>query len=220
MARYVCTICGYVYDEGAGIPSAGIPPGTKWESLPDDWKCPLCGAAKSDFRKQEDAPAAAAVSQVSDVEYKELSVGELSALCSNLARGCEKQYLNKEMELFYQLADYFRAAVPEEEGDHSKLLELVNSDLDEDYQAAYASTRADEDRGALRALVWGEKISRMLSSILLRYVKEGSSMLENTGVWVCTICGFVYIGDQPPEKCPVCSVPPWKFKRIERRVTA
>ena len=60
----------------------------------------------------------------------------------------------------------------------------------------------------------------MLSSILARYEKEGSAMLESTGVWVCTICGFVYIGDEPPEKCPVCSVPPRLFKRIERRAVA
>lgn len=37
MKKYVCSICGYVYDEAAGIPSAGIAPGTLWENLPDDW---------------------------------------------------------------------------------------------------------------------------------------------------------------------------------------
>lgn len=52
MKKYVCTICGYIYDEAAGIPNAGIPAGTKWEDLPADWKCPLCGAAKSDFKEQ------------------------------------------------------------------------------------------------------------------------------------------------------------------------
>jgi rubrerythrin len=42
-------------------------------------------------------------------------------------------------------------------------------------------------------------------------------MLENTGVHVCSICGFVYIGDAPPQLCPVCKVPNWKFDKIERR---
>lgn len=43
--KYVCTICGYIYDETKGISSGGISPGTKWEELPDDWTCPLCGTA-------------------------------------------------------------------------------------------------------------------------------------------------------------------------------
>ncbi|MEG1471763.1 MAG: rubredoxin, partial [Clostridia bacterium] len=53
--------------------------------------------------------------------------------------------------------------------------------------------------------------------LLARYEKEGESMLANTNVYVCTICGFVYIGDQPPELCPVCKVPAWKFEKVEGR---
>ncbi len=49
---YVCDMCGYVYDEDAGDPSVGIAPGTKWEDIPDNFMCPLCGAGKSDFTKQ------------------------------------------------------------------------------------------------------------------------------------------------------------------------
>jgi rubredoxin len=52
MAKYVCTVCGYVYDEAEGIPEDGIAPGTKWEDLPDDWVCPLCGVGKSEFEKE------------------------------------------------------------------------------------------------------------------------------------------------------------------------
>jgi len=52
MDKYVCKICGYVYDPEAGDPDNGIKPGTKFEELPDDWVCPLCGASKSDFEKQ------------------------------------------------------------------------------------------------------------------------------------------------------------------------
>ena len=40
-------------------------------------------------------------------------------------------------------------------------------------------------------------------------------MAENTNVFVCTICGFIYIGDNPPQLCPVCKVPSWKFEKIE-----
>jgi len=52
MEKYVCTICGYVYDPEQGDPDNGIAPGTKFEDLPDDWECPVCGASKDDFEKE------------------------------------------------------------------------------------------------------------------------------------------------------------------------
>jgi rubredoxin/flavin reductase (DIM6/NTAB) family NADH-FMN oxidoreductase RutF len=54
MAKYECTVCGYVYDPAMGDPVGGIAPGTPFEKLPDDWTCPVCGAAKSEFKKVED----------------------------------------------------------------------------------------------------------------------------------------------------------------------
>ena len=50
--KYVCAVCGHVYDPAEGDPDAGIPAGTRFEDLPDNWVCPVCGAAKSDFVKQ------------------------------------------------------------------------------------------------------------------------------------------------------------------------
>ncbi|MHA1243086.1 MAG: rubredoxin [Candidatus Heimdallarchaeota archaeon] len=49
MAKYECTVCGYVYDEDEGDADSGIAPGTKFKDLPDDWVCPVCGAGKGDF---------------------------------------------------------------------------------------------------------------------------------------------------------------------------
>ena len=57
----------------------------------------------------------------------------------------------------------------------------------------------------------------ILKSLLTRYAQEGERMTANTGVYVCTICGFVYIGQEAPELCPICKVPSWKFTKIERR---
>jgi flavin reductase (DIM6/NTAB) family NADH-FMN oxidoreductase RutF/rubredoxin len=51
-ARYVCSVCGYVYDPAQGDPDNGIVPGTKFEDLPDSWTCPVCGADKSKFEKE------------------------------------------------------------------------------------------------------------------------------------------------------------------------
>jgi flavin reductase (DIM6/NTAB) family NADH-FMN oxidoreductase RutF/rubredoxin len=53
MKKYVCTVCGYIYDPEAGDPDSGIAPGTAFEDIPDDWVCPVCGAAKDAFEPQE-----------------------------------------------------------------------------------------------------------------------------------------------------------------------
>ncbi|MGE4353076.1 MAG: rubredoxin [Oscillospiraceae bacterium] len=222
MRKYVCTICGYIYDEAAGIPSAGIAPGTRWESLPDNWACPLCGASKADFKEQTvsspSVPPTPDITAYEHGKYRELSAGEISAVCSNLARGCEKQYLSEESALFTQLADYFRRKTPAEDADDIQtLLDLVQNDLASGFPNANAVSGAKADRGALRALVWSEKVSRILNSLLGRYEKEGDALLENTNVYVCEICGFIYIGDNPPDLCPVCKVPNWKIAEVERR---
>ena len=47
--QWVCVICGWVYDEAAGLPEEGIPPGTRWAHVPADWRCPLCDVGKGDF---------------------------------------------------------------------------------------------------------------------------------------------------------------------------
>ena len=49
MAKYMCILCGFMYDEAEGLPSENIPAGTKWEDVPEDWVCPDCGAMKSEF---------------------------------------------------------------------------------------------------------------------------------------------------------------------------
>ncbi|HUS88847.1 MAG TPA: flavin reductase [Desulfosporosinus sp.] len=53
MAKYKCSVCGWIYDPEIGDEEGGIAPGTPFEELPDDWVCPVCGAAKSDFEKIE-----------------------------------------------------------------------------------------------------------------------------------------------------------------------
>lgn len=53
MDKWRCTICGWIYDPEKGDEAAGIAPGTAFESLPDDWVCPICGAPKDAFEKVE-----------------------------------------------------------------------------------------------------------------------------------------------------------------------
>lgn len=51
MDKYICTACGYEYDPEAGDPDSGIAAGTKFEDIPEDWVCPICGVSKAEFEK-------------------------------------------------------------------------------------------------------------------------------------------------------------------------
>ena len=53
MTKYRCAVCGYIYDPETGDPDSGIPPGTPFEQLPNDWICPVCGVSKDQFEKVE-----------------------------------------------------------------------------------------------------------------------------------------------------------------------
>lgn len=209
--KYVCKICGYVYDDDKqSMPFA---------ELPEAWVCPLCGAAKSDFEAQgpnEKKTEKPKVKVEINDDMRKLSVGELSAVCSNLARGCEKQYKQEESELFTKLAKYFADITPaENSAEAAEIAKLLQKDLTEGYENAKSTAGEKRDRGALRVCAWGEKVTRILNTLVQKYEKEGEAFLENTEVWVCTVCGFVFVGDRAPELCPVCKVPSWKFEKIE-----
>ncbi|TQS78938.1 MAG: rubredoxin [Methanomethylophilus alvi] len=230
MAKYVCTLCGYVYDEDKGIPESGIAPGTRFEDLPDDWTCPMCGSPKSMFKKIEEVPAPSEPVSAGPVKdavsipageggdrMREMSFAEMADLCSNLQRGCEKQYLTEEAGLFGEISDYYRKrAEPASDLTDERLLALINEGLAA-YDSADAAAGAAGDRGAKRAMLWSTKVARILQALVERLGKEGEGFLENTGVWVCDICGFIYVGNDPPEICPVCKVPRDKLVKIERR---
>ena len=51
MDKYVCDMCGYIYDPAEGDPDNGVAPGTPWEKVPEDWVCPLCGVGKGSFEE-------------------------------------------------------------------------------------------------------------------------------------------------------------------------
>ncbi len=53
MKKYVCDVCGYVYDPAAGDPDNSVQPGTPFEELPENWVCPLCGVGVEDFSPVE-----------------------------------------------------------------------------------------------------------------------------------------------------------------------
>lgn len=216
MKKFVCTICGYIYDESLGNPDHDVAAGTKWENVPEDWVCPICTAPKAMFNE---------IREESNTEQKEvetrnkleLSALEMSILCSNLAKGCEKQVLTEEMQLFLKLADYFKAHA--DKADNPKvadMLKAIKENLTDLFPDTSTMAKELKDRGSLRALVWSEKVSKMQNSLLDRILKEGTGFIEKTNVFVCEICVYIYVGDDSPEICPVCKVPSFKLHKIER----
>ncbi len=208
--RYICQICGYIYDdEKEKIP---------FHQLPDDWKCPICKAGKSDFKAEELKNTIEPVNiNTASADMKKLSAGQLAAVCSNLARGCEKQYKFEESRLFGELAAYFSTITPAvNDASVESLAQILQEDI-EYYPIVRVAADQNNDRGAARVCVWGEKVTRMLSSLVNRYLQEGEAMLADAEIWICTVCGFVYIEKEPPSICPVCKVPSHKFEKVEER---
>ncbi len=214
MNKHLCTVCGYIYNEEKGDAAATVSPHTPFSLLPEKWMCPICGASKSLFKPlsgQKPEPDAKPASKTSD-----LSVLKKSVICSNLARGCEKQFKLEEKALFNELSDSLKSRMAKpEDPTFSALHEMVDADIQDRLPSAKETAKTFADRGALRAIVWVEKVSRIHSSLLSRYAEEGDAMLENTHLYVCPICGFIATGDTPPQKCPVCSVPEWMFEEVE-----
>ncbi len=216
MSQYVCTVCGYVYDEEQE--------GVNFDSLLESWKCPLCGASKSQFEKKSKAVENVAplknenfVAKTKTTSNKALSNAELYVICSNLAKGCEKQYMAEETSLFNEIADYYKTnCEPLKTANNDDIGKLLMRDLSELYPSAFSYANDDADRGALRALTWSEKVSKIANTLLERYKKEGTSFLLGNKIYVCEICGFIYIGESAPDVCPICKVPQLKIHEVRR----
>jgi len=157
------------------------------------------------------------------MQDNKVSVEEISAICSNLAKGCEKQRLVPEMEAFNTLAAFYKyRADYEKDAEHFQdvehlqdAAEMLAQDLEHGFLSAKKSAEENSDRGALRSLVWSEKVSNMIKNLLDRYMEEGEDIFTYSNIYVCDICGFIYLGDSLPDVCPVCKVP--KYKMIETR---
>lgn len=211
--RWRCSVCGYVYDETVG--EGDIKAGTTFEELPDDWVCPICGASKSAFVKEGAVQEKKSIPKpIYPIIDEKLSYGAMYALCTNLARGCEKQYRNEESALWTELAEYYSSIARDVEGDIDALTKLAQYDAESVYPLIKDLAQQKRDRGALRALVWSEKVTAILLSLYARYKKEGDSLLKDTKIYVCEICGYVHIGNEPPEICPICKVPKLKIHEI------
>ena len=92
----------------------------------------------------------------------------------------------------------------------------VDKDLSYHYPLAHEMANQMKDRGAKRAIVWSEKSTNMIASLIERYQQEKENLTKDTKVFVCEICGFIYIGTHVPKICPVCKVPSLKIHEVKR----
>lgn len=214
MKKYRCSLCGYIYDESKEK--------IKFEDLPEDWTCPLCGAPKALFeevKESEKENIKEVVEESKETEVKEtddlrkLTNYEISLICSNLARGCEKQYLEEERLLFTELSKYYESKDENKKGTLKDISNLVKEDINSFNEAMQLADKY-QDRGAKRVITWSSKVSNIMKIILENYEKKGIDYLKNTKIWVCDICGFVFIGDVPPKICPICKVPSFKILEV------
>ena len=109
MKKYLCTVCGHVYDEDAGDEKANIPQKTAFESLPEKWTCPVCGAFQLQFREITDQNK---TEETIPKKAPNLSALKNSVICSNLAKACEKQHKTDSAAVYHSLAREFKEAVP------------------------------------------------------------------------------------------------------------
>src|SRR3982074_3121786 len=93
--KFICRACGLIYDEAEGDADSGLAPGTRFEDIPDDWYCPLCGVGKADFDPYEAPPAqhkAAAVAHTTGGRRAERGIVIVGAGCAGwtMARALRK----------------------------------------------------------------------------------------------------------------------------------
>lgn len=210
MKKYRCTICGYIYDESKE--------NVKFSDLPEDWKCPLCGAPKNLFEEIVEDNQTVEVTKETEVitednDLRELSNDEIAYICSNLAKACDKQYLEEEKGLYLELFEYFKSK-DINNGSINNLVEMFNNDTNL-LNDAFNIVNNYDDSGAKRVLTWATKTNNIINSIIKNYSVKGIEYIKNNKIWVCDICGFVFIGDVPPQVCPICKVPNFKILEVE-----
>lgn len=164
MKKYRCTICGYIYDEAKE--------GVKFTDLPDDWKCPLCGAPKNLFEEVVEETTTDEVqeeiipSEVAEesADLRELTPAEIAYICSNLARGAEKEYLFEEQQLFTELFKHFESRIEPMPGSLDDVVNLMTEDS-KLFDTAFATSDKYNDRGSKRVLTWASKTTNIVKSI-------------------------------------------------------
>ena len=137
----------------------------------------------------------------------------LPVIFSNLQKASDKQQQYEDAEMFGKLSERY-AAAPAEKASFEELEKMLSENLKESYPRLQKDAEALNDRGAQRALRWGQKVTAIQKSVISRYLKKGESLLEDQYLFVCEACGFIFLGDAAPDICPVCKAPSSRFSKV------
>ena len=227
--KYKCTICKYEYDPAQGDPTQGIAPGTPFEALPADWKCPRCKQGKEKFEP------------VAEVKASNLYAGTQTEKNLHAAFAGESEARNKytyfaskaKKEGYEQIAALFLQTA-ENEKEHAKLWfkelngigntaeNLAAAAAGENYEwtdmyEGFAKTAEAEGFPELAAKFRGvaaiekhheERYRALLHNIEAKEVFAKSEVK----VWECRNCGHIVVGTKAPDVCPVCNHPQAYFE--------
>ena len=229
MKKYKCTICKYEYDPAQGDPTQGIAPGTPFEQLPADWKCPRCKQGKEKFEPiEEPKPANPYAGTQTEKNLHAAFAGESEARnkYTYFASKAKKEGFEQIAALFLQTA--------ENEKEHAKLWfkelngigttaeNLAAAAAGENYEwtdmyEGFARTAEAEGFPELAAKFRGvaaiEKHHEERYRALLHNVEAKEVFAKSeVKVWECRNCGHIVVGTQAPDVCPVCNHPQAYFE--------
>ena len=228
MKKYKCTICKYEYDPAQGDPTQGIAPGTPFEALPADWKCPRCKQGKEKFEPIAEVKANPYAGTQTEKNLHAAFAGESEARnkYTYFASKAKKEGYEQIAALFLQTA--------ENEKEHAKLWfkelngigdtaeNLAAAAAGENYEwtdmyEGFARTAEAEGFTELAAKFRGvaaiEKHHEERYRALLHNVEAKEVFAKSeVKVWECRNCGHIVVGTQAPEVCPVCDHPQAYFE--------
>ena len=228
MTKYKGKICGHVYDPAIGDPTQNIAPGTPFEALPADWKCPKCKKGKEMFEPVVEAKQNPYAGTQTEKNLQEAFAGESQARnkYTYFASKAKKEGYEQIAALFLQTA--------ENEKEHAKLwfkelngigttaenllaaAEGENHEWTDMYEG-FARTAEAEGFPELAAKFRGvaaiekrheERYRALLHNVEAREVFAKSEVK----VWECRNCGHIVVGTAAPEVCPVCNHPQSYFE--------
>ncbi len=227
--KYKCTICKYEYDPAQGDPTQGIAPGTPFEQLPADWKCPRCKQGKEKFEPiEEPKPANPYAGTQTENNLHAAFAGESEARnkYTYFASKAKKEGFEQIAALFLQTA--------ENEKEHAKLWfkelngigttaeNLAAAAAGENYEwtdmyEGFARTAEAEGFPELAAKFRGvaaiEKHHEERYRALLHNVEAKEVFAKSeVKVWECRNCGHIVVGTKAPDVCPVCNHPQAYFE--------
>ncbi len=229
MKKYKCTICKYEYDPAQGDPTQGIAPGTPFEQLPADWKCPRCKQGKEKFVPDEEPkPANPYAGTQTEKNLHAAFAGESEARnkYTFFASKAKKEGFEQIAALFLQTAEnekeHAKLWFKELNGIGSTAENLAAAAAGENYEwtdmyEGFARTAEAEGFPELAAKFRGvaaiEKHHEERYRALLHNVETKEVFAKSeVKVWECRNCGHIVVGTQAPEVCPVCNHPQAYFE--------